>query len=399
MIYMDYNATTPCDERVVETMLPYFSQHFGNAASRSHALGWKAESAVEEARRSIAQAIGAEPSEIVFTSGATEGNNLALKGVFQKYQTKGKHIVTMSTEHKAVLDACEQIEKVGGEITYLGVDKDGLLDLDQLRKSIREDTVLVSVMWANNETGVIQPMAEIGKICDEKKVLLMSDATQVLGKIPVDVKKAGIHLAAFSAHKLYGPKGIGVLFVNQQRPRVQLASQLQGGGHERGMRSGTLNVPGIVGFGKAVNLALESMDTETIRLERMRNHLEEEILHRLESAYINGKQDRRLPHVSNISFKCLDGQDLMLHFKQYLCISSGSACTSASLEPSHVLHAYGIGRALAKGGLRFSLGRMTTDNEVEEAIDLVVSGVDSLRSRSPVWEMYKKGIDIDNLEM
>ncbi len=399
MIYMDYNATTPCDERVVETMLPYFSQHFGNAASRSHALGWKAESAVEEARRSIAQAIGAEPSEIVFTSGATEGNNLALKGVFQKYQTKGKHIVTMSTEHKAVLDACEQIEKVGGEITYLGVDKDGLLDLDELRKSIREDTVLVSVMWANNETGVIQPMEEIGKICDEKKVLLMSDATQVLGKIPVDVKKAGIHLAAFSAHKLYGPKGIGVLFVNQQRPRVQLASQLQGGGHERGMRSGTLNVPGIVGFGKAVNLALESMDTETIRLERMRNHLEEEILHRLESAYINGKQDRRLPHVSNISFKCLDGQDLMLHFKQYLCISSGSACTSASLEPSHVLHAYGIGRALAKGGLRFSLGRMTTDNEVEEAIDLVVSGVDSLRSRSPVWEMYKKGIDIDNLEM
>lgn len=399
MIYMDYNATTPCDERVVQAMLPYFTEHFGNAASRSHALGWKAESAVEEARATIAEAIGAEAKEIVFTSGATEAVNLAIKGVFRKYHTKGKHIITMTTEHKAVLDTCADIERMGGEITYLGVDEKGLIDLDELRNAIRKDTILVSVMWANNETGVIQAMDDIGKICQEKGVLLMSDATQALGKIPLNVKKAGVHLAAFSAHKLYGPKGIGVLYISHRKPRVQIAAQLHGGGHENGMRSGTLNVPGIVGFGEAVKLACAEMDREDARLRRMRDRFEEELAAQVEAVFINGKPDQRLPHVSNMSFKCLDGQDLMLHLKRSLCISSGSACTSATMQPSHVLQAYGMGKGLARGGLRFSLGRMSSEREIEEGLGLVVKSIQTLRSRNPVWEMYKKGIDIDSLGM
>lgn len=397
MIYLDYNATTPCDERVVQAMLPYFTEHFGNAASRSHALGWKAESAVVSARETIAQAIGVDPREIIFTSGATEANNLALKGVFHRYQSKGKHIITVATEHKAVLDACAEIEKWGGEITYLEVDETGLIDLEELKNAIRKDTVLVSVMWANNETGVIQAMDEIGKICAEKEVILMSDATQALGKLPIDVKETGVHLAAFSAHKLYGPKGIGVLYVSRSQPRVQLSGQLHGGGHEHGIRSGTLNVPGIVGFGKAVDIASAQIEQEAERLMQLRDLLEDRILTSVEASFVNGHTEFRLPHVSNISFQCVDGQDLMLHLKSALCISSGSACTSASLEPSHVLQALGVGSNRAKGGLRFSLGRMTSRDEIEKTVELVEEAVAQIRSRSPLWDLYQKGIDIEQL--
>ena len=397
-IYLDYNSTAPCDPRVIDAMLPYFYENPGNASSRSHPFGWIAEKAVDDARERIANLINADHREIIFTSGATESDNLALKGVFEMYSRKGNHIVTVKTEHKAVLDSCHHIEKLGGEITYLDVDGEGLINLDDLEAAIRENTILVSVMWANNETGVIQPMKEIGEICKRKGVLFFSDATQVVGKMPVDPKKLGIHLMAFSAHKMYGPKGVGALYVNRRSPRVKVTAQLDGGGHERGMRSGTLNVPGIVGFGKAAELAIAEMDKDAARLEILRDKLESALMDRLEEVYINGNAEHRMPHVTNLSFKHVEGEGLMMTFNQKIGVSSGSACTSASLEPSYVLVALGVGDELAHSSIRFSLGRFTTEEEIDRAIELVAKGVSHMRDLSPIWEMYKEGVDLSSVE-
>ncbi|MBT8191729.1 MAG: IscS subfamily cysteine desulfurase [Bacteroidia bacterium] len=398
LIYLDNNSTTPTDPRVVEAMLPYFFKHHGNAASRNHPFGWVAEEAVDYAREQIANLISADPREIIFTSGATEADNLALKGVFEMYKRKGNHIITLTTEHKAVLDSCKKIEKMGGEVTYLDVNEDGLVDLDNLRSAIKENTILVSVMWANNETGVIQPMKEIGKICAEKGVLLMSDATQAVGKIPVDPKETGVHLMAFTGHKMYGPKGVGALFVNRKNPRVKVTAQMDGGGHERGMRSGTLNVPGIVGFGKAAELAAKEMTAEAERLSKLRDKLEAAFLDSVEEVYINGNTEHRMPHVTNLSFKHVEGEGLMMTFNQNIGVSSGSACTSASLEPSYVLIALGLGDDLAHSSIRFSLGRFTTDEEIDVAIRQVSEGVNHMRNLSPIWEMYKEGIDLESVQ-
>lgn len=396
-IYLDNNATTPCDPRVVEAMLPYFYEHPGNAASRSHPFGWEAEAAVDLARQRIAALIGADEKEIIFTSGATESDNLALKGVFDMYARKGKHIITTKTEHKAVLDSCRALEKKGAEITYLDVEHDGLLDLNKLELAIRSDTVLVSIMWANNETGVIQPMKEIGEICARHGVLLMSDATQAVGKIPVNPRECGVHLMAFSGHKMYGPKGVGVLYVSRKNPRVKVTAQMDGGGHERGMRSGTLNVPGIVGMGKAAEIAMLEMSEESKRLSRLRDKLEAG-LKTLEEVYINGNQEHRMPHVTNMSFKHVEGEGLMMTFNQNIAVSSGSACTSASLEPSYVLVALGLGDDLAHSSLRLSLGRFNTDEDVELAIEAIKKGVNHMRDLSPIWEMYKEGVDLSKIE-
>jgi len=396
-IYLDNNATTPCDPRVVEAMLPYFYEHPGNAASRSHPFGWEAEAAVDLARQRIAALIGADEKEIIFTSGATESDNLALKGVFDMYARKGKHIITTKTEHKAVLDSCRALEKKGAEITYLDVEHDGLLDLNKLESAIRSDTVLVSIMWANNETGVIQPMKAIGEICARHGVLLMSDATQAVGKIPVNPRECGVHLMAFSGHKMYGPKGVGVLYVSRKNPRVKVTAQMDGGGHERGMRSGTLNVPGIVGMGKAAEIAMHEMSEESKRLSRLRDKLESG-LKTLEEVYINGNQEHRMPHVTNMSFKHVEGEGLMMTFNQNIAVSSGSACTSASLEPSYVLVALGLGDDLAHSSLRLSLGRFNTDEDVELAIEAIKKGVNHMRDLSPIWEMYKEGVDLSKIE-
>ncbi len=398
LIYLDNNSTTPTDPRVVETMIPFFYKYHGNAASRNHPFGWLAEEAVDNARKSIAELINADPREIIFTSGATESDNLAIKGVFEMYSRKGNHIITLKTEHKAVLDSCKKIEKMGGEVTYLDVDKDGLVDLDDLRNAITDKTILVSVMWANNETGVIQPMEKIGQICAEKGVLFMSDATQAIGKIPVDPKKVGVHLMAFTGHKMYGPKGVGALFVNRKNPRVKVTAQIDGGGHERGMRSGTLNVPGIVGFGKAAELATKEMSDEAERLSRLRDKLESNLLGNLEEVYVNGSIDHRMPHVTNLSFKHVEGEGLMMTFNQNIGVSSGSACTSASLEPSYVLIALGLGDDLAHSSIRFSLGRFTTEEEIDYTIKAVTKGVNHMRDLSPIWEMYKEGIDLESVE-
>lgn len=398
LIYLDNNSTTPTDPRVVEAMLPYFFKHHGNAASRNHPFGWIAEEAVDYAREQIANLISADPREIIFTSGATESDNLALKGVFEMYKRKGNHIITLTTEHKAVLDSCKKIEKMGGEVTYLDVNDDGLIDLDALRAAIKENTILVSVMWANNETGVIQPMKEIGEICAEKGVLFMSDATQAVGKIPVNPKEVGIHLMAFTGHKMYGPKGVGALFVNRKNPRVKVTAQIDGGGHERGMRSGTLNVPGIVGFGKAAELATKEMAAEAERLSILRDKLEKAFVENIEEVYINGNTEHRMPHVTNLSFKHVEGEGLMMTFNQNIGVSSGSACTSASLEPSYVLIALGLGDDLAHSSIRFSLGRFTTEEEIEVAIRQVTDGVKHMRDLSPIWEMYKEGIDLESVE-
>lgn len=395
LIYLDNNATTPTDPAVVEAMLPYFYEQHGNASSRSHALGWMAEEAVDQARKQLASLIHADPKEIIFTSGATESDNLAIKGIADAYRRKGQHIVTLQTEHKAVLDACDYWERHGGEVTYLPVEPDGRVNLDELGQAIREDTVLVAIMWANNETGVIQPMDAIGAICAEKGVLLMSDATQAVGKIPVDPKKTGVHLLAFSAHKMYGPKGIGALYVSQRNPRVKVTAQLHGGGHERGMRSGTLNVPGIVGFGKAAELARQNMSAEAERLSALRDQLEQALLADVEETYVNGSTEHRLPHVSNISFKYLDGEALMMAINQHVAVSSGSACTSASLDPSHVLVAMGLSDDMAHASIRFSLGRFTQAEHIPRVIDAVKKAVGKLRAESPVWEMYKDGVDLD----
>ncbi|MDH3649396.1 MAG: IscS subfamily cysteine desulfurase [Saprospiraceae bacterium] len=397
LIYLDNNATTPVDPRVVEEMVPYFHELHGNAASRNHPFGWKAEEAVDYAREQIADLIEVDPREIIFTSGATESDNLAIKGVFEMYRRKGNHIITVKTEHKAVLDTCQKIERMGGEVTYLDVKDDARIDLAELEAAIKENTILVSVMWANNETGVIQPMKEIGEICAKHGVLFMSDATQAVGKVPVKPKELGIHLMAFTAHKMYGPKGVGVLFVNRKQPRVKVTSQIDGGGHERGMRSGTLNVPGIVGFGKAAEIAKKEMAQDAERLGKLRDKLEGALMNKLEEVYRNGSEDHRMPHVSNLSFKHVEGEGLMMTFNQNIALSSGSACTSASLEPSYVLIAMGLGDDLAHSSLRFSLGRFTTEDDIDYAIEAIAKGVDHMRDLSPIWEMYKEGVDLDSV--
>jgi len=397
LIYLDNNATTPCDPRVVDTMVPYFYEKHGNAASRSHQFGWEAEDAVDYAREQIAALIGAEDKEIIFTSGATEANNLALKGVFEMYAKKGNHIITAETEHKCILDTSKHLEKMGGEVTYLKVMEDGRIDLVALEAAIRPTTILVSIMWANNETGVLQPMREIAVICEKHGVLLHSDATQAVGKIPVNARETGVHLMSFTAHKMYGPKGVGALYVSRKNPRVKVTAQMDGGGHERGMRSGTLNVPGIVGFGKAAEIARLEMQQDADRLSKMRDHLEAELT-KLEETKVNGNIQHRMPHVANISFKHVEGEGLMMTFNQNVAVSSGSACTSASLEPSYVLVGMGLGDDLAHSSIRFSLGRFTTDEDIEQAIELVSKGVNHMRELSPIWEMYQDGVDLTKIE-
>lgn len=389
-IYFDNNATTPVDPRVLEAMLPWFFERPGNAASRTHPFGWEAEEAVAQGRAQVASLIGAEPEEIVFTSGATEAINLALKGVFEAWQSKGKHFITVKTEHKAVLDTCRRIRKWGGEVSLVDVQPNGVVDLDQLEAAIRPDTVLVAVMWANNETGVIQPVAEIGAICARHDVLFFSDATQAVGKIPVNPKEAGVHLMACSAHKMYGPKGVGALYVCRQ-PRIRLAPLIDGGGHERGMRSGTLNVPGIVGFGQAAAIAEAERDAEARRLQQLRDRLEAGLT-RLPEVYVNGAGAPRLPHVSNMMFRYVDAEAMLMSFNRYVAVSTGSACTSATLEPSHVLRAMGLGEDDAHASIRFSLGRFNTSDEVEYAIEAVSEGVAQFRAASPMWQMFQQGI-------
>ncbi len=396
-IYLDNNATTPCDPRVVDEMVPYFYEKFGNAASRSHSFGWVAEEAVDYAREQVAKLVNASPKEIIFTSGATEADNLAIKGVYEMYASKGNHIITCTTEHKAVLDTCKHIEKLGGEVTYLPVQENGLVDLAELEKAITDKTILISIMFGNNEIGVVQPIREISQIARKHGVLFFTDATQAVGKIPVDVQADGIDLMAFSAHKMYGPKGVGALYVRRKNPRVKVTAQMDGGGHERGMRSGTMNVPGIVGFGKACEIAMNEMEEEAKRLSVMRDRLEKGLLE-LEEAYVNGSVEHRLPHVSNISFKYVEGEGLMMGFNKDIALSSGSACTSASLEPSYVLKALGLGDDLAHSSLRFGLGRFTTDEQIDYTIKAISDTVLKLREMSPLWEMFKDGIDLDTIE-
>lgn len=395
-IYLDNNATTPMDPRVLEAMIPYFTNKFGNAASRNHPFGWQAEEAVDYAREQVAAIIGANSKEIIFTSGATESNNLALKGVFEMYSQKGNHIVTVTTEHKAVLDACRHLEKLGAQITYLKPGTDGLIDLKDLENALTDKTILVSVMWANNEIGVVQPMREISALVRGRGILFHTDATQAVGKIPVDVEADGIDLLSFTAHKMYGPKGVGALYVRRKNPRVKVTSQMDGGGHERGMRSGTLNVPGIVGFGEACALCRSEMKDEAARLSAMRDRLESALLE-LEEAYVNGNREHRLPHITNISFKYVEGEGLMMGIKD-VAVSSGSACTSASLEPSYVLKSLGLDDELAHSSIRFGLGRFTTDEEIDFTINHVKQAVNKLRDMSPLWEMFKDGIDLSKVE-
>ena len=396
-IYLDNSATTPVDPRVVETMVPYFFDHFGNAASRSHPFGWEAETAVDHAREQVAKLVNASDKEIIFTSGATEADNLAIKGVFDMYARKGNHIITATTEHKAVLDTCKHIEKSGGSVTYLKVDRQGNIDLQELENAITDKTILVAVMYANNEIGTIHPIKKIAEIAHRKGSLLFTDATQAAGKISIDVERDGIDLMAFTAHKLYGPKGIGALYVRRKNPRVKVTAQIDGGGHERGMRSGTLNVPGIVGFGKAAELAMQEMDADAKRLSVLRDKLENSLL-KLEEAYVNGNPQSRLPHITNISFKYVEGEGLMMAFNKDIAVSSGSACTSASLEPSYVLKALGLGDDLAHSSIRFSLGRFTTEDQIDYTIEQVTTAVTKLRSMSPLWEMFKEGIDLSTIE-
>jgi len=396
-IYLDNNATTPMDPRVLEAMIPYFTDHFGNAASRNHPFGWEAEEAVDYAREQVAKLVGADPKEIIFTSGATEGDNLAIKGVYEMYASKGNHIITVVTEHKAVLDTCKHIEKLGGEVTYLKVASDGLIDLKELEAAIKPTTILIAVMYANNEVGVIQPVREISAIARKHGVLFFTDATQAAGKIPVDVNKDGIDLMTFSAHKMYGPKGVGALYVRRKNPRVKVTAQMDGGGHERGMRSGTLNVPGIVGFGKACELCRLDMEEDTKRISKLRDKLENALL-QIEESYVNGNREHRLPHVTNISFKYVEGEGLMMGFNKSIALSSGSACTSASLEPSYVLKALGLGDDLAHSSLRFGLGRFTTEEQIDYTIEQVTNTVNRLREMSPLWEMFKEGMDMNKIE-
>ena len=395
-IYLDNNATTPLDPRVLEAMLPYFTEKFGNAASRNHAFGWVAEEGVDYAREQVAKLIGCTEKEIIFTSGATEADNLAIKGVFEMYKEKGNHIITAVTEHKAVLDTCKHLEKNGARVTYLGVKEDGLIDLAELEAAMTPETILVSIMYGNNEIGVIQPVKEISAIAHKHGALFMTDATQAVGKIPVDVNTDGIDLMAFSAHKMYGPKGVGALYVRRKNPRVKVTAQMDGGGHERGMRSGTLNVPGIVGLGKACELCRLEMESEAVRLSALRDKLES-TLSKMEESYVNGNTQHRLPHVANISFKYVEGEGLMMAMSD-LAVSSGSACTSASLEPSYVLKSLGLSDDLAHSSIRFGLGRFTTEADIDQAIAVTEKAVNHLRELSPLWEMFKEGVDLSKIE-
>jgi cysteine desulfurase len=396
-VYMDNHATTPVDPRVLNEMLPYFKELFGNSASRNHSFGWAAEEATEIARERIAKLVGATTKEIIFTSGATESDNLAIKGVAEMYREKGNHIITAVTEHKAVLDTCKRLEKYGYRVTYLPVQKDGLVDMDDLKRAMDDKTILVTLMAANNEIGVLQPWAEIGKLCHERGVLFHTDATQAVGKVPIDVNKDNIDIMSISAHKMYGPKGVGALYVRRKNPRVQLAAILDGGGHERGMRSGTLNVPGIVGLGKACSICHEEMPQESKKLSGMRDRLRDKIMGALDETYINGSYEHRLPGNLNISFAYVEGESLLMGIND-IAVSSGSACTSATLEPSYVLKALGAGDDLAHSSIRFGLGRFNTDAEVDYVADRVIETVSRLRELSPLYEMAKEGIDLKTVK-
>ncbi len=396
-IYFDNHATTQLDPRVLQAMLPYFTEHFGNAASRNHAYGWEAEEAVEKSRRQIASLIGANSKEIVFTSGATESNNLAIKGVAEMYAEKGNHIITAATEHKAVLDTCKHLEKKGCRVTYLPVMGDGRIDLDMLRSAITDKTILISIMYANNEIGVVQPIAEIGKIAKERGVLFHTDAVQAVGKIPVNVIADNIDLMSITGHKMYGPKGVGALYVRRKSPRVQLTAQMDGGGHERGMRSGTLNVPGIVGLGEACAIAQLEMPEESQRLRAMRDRLRAKFETALDEVFINGSMEHRLPHNLNMSFAYVEGESLLMGIDD-IAVSSGSACTSATLEPSYVLKALGLGDDMAHTSIRFGLGRFNTDDEIDYVAGKLISVVKKLRELSPLYEMVKEGTDLSKVQ-
>ena len=396
-IYLDYQATTPVDPRVLEDMIPYFTEVFGNAASRSHPYGWKAEEAVERARGQIASLIGASPKEIVFTSGSTEAINLSIKGVAEMYGSKGKHIITSLVEHKAVLDTCKHLEKQGFEVTYLEPDKQGRHSVEQISAAMRDDTILVAIMWANNETGTIQPVREIGALCHERGVLFFTDGTQAVGKIPVDVAADNVDMLCLSAHKIYGPKGVGCLYVRRRNPRVRLVAQIDGGGHERGMRSGTLNVAGIVGLGAACHYCEQDLEKDMAHSSTLRDRFEKKLFDVLDYIYVNGDPENRLPGCANVSFSYIEGESMIMGIKD-IAVSSGSACTSASLEPSHVLMSMGVGDELAHSSIRFGFGRFTTEDEVDFAANQVIEAVQKLRELSPLWDMYKDGVDLEAVE-
>ncbi len=395
-IYFDNHATTQVDPRVLQAMLPYFTEKFGNAASRNHPFGWAGEEAVENARPQVAALIGATPKEIIFTSGATESDNLMIKGVAEMYREKGNHIITQAIEHKAVLDTCKRLEKDGFEVTYLPVGKDGRVNPEDVRKAITSKTILITIMYANNEIGVINPIQEIGKIAKEHGIFFASDGVQAVGKIPVDVQKDNIDLLAISAHKIYGPKGVGALYVRRRNPRVQLAAIIDGGGHERGMRSGTLNVPGIVGLGAACEIAQKEMAQESVRLAKLRDRLKAGLEAKLDEVFINGSLEHRLPNNLNMSFAYVERESLLMGIND-IAVSSGSACTSATLEPSYVLKALGVGEDLAHTSIRFGLGRFNTEEEVDYVTDKMVTVVNKLRELSPLYEMAKEGIDISKM--
>ena len=396
-IYMDNHATTPMDPRVLDAMLPYFGRIFGNAASRNHQFGWEAEQAVDKAREQVAKLIGATAKEIIFTSGATESNNLAIKGIAEMYKERGNHIITQVTEHKAVLDTCKKLEKSGYRVTYLPVQADGLISLAELEAAMTSDTILVTIMFANNEIGVVQPVAEIGKLCKAKGVLFHTDAVQAVGKIPVDVQAQGIDVLSLTAHKIYGPKGVGALYVRRRNPRVQITEQINGGGHERGMRSGTLNVPGIVGLGAACEIAGAEMEAEAKREGELRDYLKTKLENALDYVTVNGNMEHHLPGNLNMSFVHVEGESLLMGIND-IAVSSGSACTSATLEPSYVLKALGLGDDVAHSSIRFGLGRFNTKAEVDYVSDKIINVVKHLREMSPLYEMVKEGIDLSKIE-
>ncbi|MCA9307563.1 MAG: IscS subfamily cysteine desulfurase [Phycisphaerales bacterium] len=402
-VYLDHAATTPCDPRVVEAMLPYFTEKFGNPGSRNHQFGWESEEAVETARERCAAIIGAQPKEVVFTSGSTEGNNLAIKGAAEMYALKAEgqegrgHIITSAIEHKAVLDPCKRLQKRGFDVTYLEPPRDGIVTAEMVKAAMREDTILVTIMWANNEMGTINEVPQIGALCHERNVVFHTDATQWVGKMPTDVEKDNIDLLTWSSHKIYGPKGVGGLYIRRRKPRIRLVAQQEGGGQERGYRSGTLNVTGIVGFGKACEICANEMDTERERLRALRDHLESSMIKNVEHVHINGRPEKRLAHITNMSFGFVEGEGLMMAIKD-IAVSSGSACTSASLEPSYVLKGIGVGDDLAHSSLRFSLGRWSTKEQIDFAIEKLTWAVNHLRELSPLWDMHKEGIDISTIE-
>jgi len=396
-VYLDNHATTPMDPRVLQAMLPWFTEKFGNAASRNHSFGWEAEEAVEKARKQIADLVGANSKEIIFTSGATESNNLAIKGVAQMYAEKGNHIITAASEHKAVLDTCKHLEKEGCRVTYLPLQADGLIDLDMLKESFTDKTILVSIMAANNEIGVLQPIDEIGKICRERGVLFHSDAVQAIGKVPINVNKSNIDVMSITGHKLYGPKGVGAMYVRRRNPRVQVTAQMDGGGHERGMRSGTLNVPGIVGLGEACAICQRDMQEESARLRALRDYLKDRLMSELDQVFVNGSLEHRLPHNLNISFAYVEGESLLMGIND-IAVSSGSACTSATLEPSYVLKALGLGDELAHSSIRFGIGRFNTQEEVDYTAGRVIEVVKKLRELSPLYELAQEGVDLSKVQ-